>query len=288
MVLQLTHEELARAGLAASEDGEVVRIDPDDNPNASWSEAELGAYAVGKFDLYSALVKKPTRVYFWAGCALWFLRERLKPKELFLARLAELKIAKTTAYEALALYEGAGVETNVIDMPITKALAKWAPPKDRKPITKGKRKYDPVEEDGASEVAGASGRPPVRVSLPVVPDGQIVVPGDIVPPSAACNLLVSASPTPPRPSTVLFLPDGSTLDVKPRGDSPPASGVPPLAEEGTADPPPPIHDPARVLTSVHHMLSALLDAGLPLDAGLRRQIDEIEQVISDIKGLLSV
>src|SRR5690349_10832593 len=112
MSIHLTPEELARLGFAVNEDDEAVPIDPDERPNATWSDAQLGAYAVGQFDLYTALVKKPTPVYFWAGCALWFLRTKLKPLGLFLARLKELKIPKTNAYEAIALYEGAGTEAN--------------------------------------------------------------------------------------------------------------------------------------------------------------------------------
>jgi hypothetical protein len=268
MSIHITHEELARAGLTASENGEVVQIDPNERPNLGWSEDQLGVYAVKKLDLYSALTKKPTPVYFWAGCALWFLRERLKPRGLFLSRLAELKIAKSTAYEALALYEGAGDEANVMDLPITQALAKWAPPKVRKPIARRTRKYEPeieVEDnDGASESAEASGPFPGANR----PSGIQIV-------GSACDL--------PVPSVA------PTMAISPEEEGPdyllPANAIP---KEGTTAFQPLVPDPAKVLTTVHHLLRALLDAGLTQDEGLRRQVDEIEQVLSNIKDRVSV
>src|SRR5262245_15120073 len=85
---------------------------PENKPDQSWTVEQLAIYAKGKVASSAHAEKeailqahKSAVALFWAGAALWLIRDKLKKEERWVAWQKANKLARSTVLEAVALYE---------------------------------------------------------------------------------------------------------------------------------------------------------------------------------------
>jgi hypothetical protein len=117
-------------------DGETVRqADPEDTPHESWGLTEWARWAVRQWGEWQTASKTACQKKFQLGRALYQVKLRLE--EPFSGWLKRSGIPKSSAYEALGLYETAGDEKAIAGLTVEAAQAKFGlkkpPPKHRQP-----------------------------------------------------------------------------------------------------------------------------------------------------------
>jgi hypothetical protein len=127
----MTEADLANMGLTVEGD-QVVRADPDKRPHPSWTVEQLAIYAKGKMASSAQAEKqailqahKSAVDLFWAGAALWLIREKLKDEKRWVAWQKAKKLARSTVLEAIALYENAKSPDALVGLGITEAKERF-------------------------------------------------------------------------------------------------------------------------------------------------------------------
>jgi hypothetical protein len=109
----------------------------DARPDPSWDLPALVVYAKGELanaqhaETESILQAHKSAVHlFWAGCALWFARDKCKiqGRGRWTAFKAQHGLADTTANDAIRLYEHAKTEEALIGLGITEAKKRYVYP----------------------------------------------------------------------------------------------------------------------------------------------------------------
>jgi hypothetical protein len=127
----MTEADLANMGLTVEGD-QVVRADPDKRPDPSWTVEQLAIYAKGK--MASSAQAEEEAIFqahksavdlFWAGAALWLIRDKLKKEERWVAWQKANKLARSTVLEAIALYENAKSPDALVGLGITEAKGRF-------------------------------------------------------------------------------------------------------------------------------------------------------------------
>lgn len=170
--IHMTEADLATMGLTVEGD-QVVRADPDKKPDPSWTVEQLAIYAKGKMaasvqaEKESILQAHKSAVdLFWAGAALWLIRDKLKKEERWVAWQKANKLARSTVLEAIALYENAKSPDALVGLGITAAKERFGVVKPKPaPSTSTRTKKNPTGRQGsgrqASPAPGPSGGQPV-------------------------------------------------------------------------------------------------------------------------------
>ena len=129
--IRMTEADLAHMGLTVEGD-QVVLADPDKKPDSSWTVEQLAIYAKGKMasSVQAAkeailLAHKSAVDLFWAGAALWLIRDKLKKEERWVAWQQANKLARSTVLEAIALYENAMSPDALVGLGITEAKERF-------------------------------------------------------------------------------------------------------------------------------------------------------------------
>jgi hypothetical protein len=131
----LTEEDLNRLGLAVV-GNEAIPIE-DAYPDESWEATRLEAYAKAKLAGSSlaeerAILEshKSAVELFWAGCALYFFRDKKKAERhgAWTEWKRKNALADSTVLEAIKLYENAKTEDALIGLGITEAKEKFVYP----------------------------------------------------------------------------------------------------------------------------------------------------------------
>jgi hypothetical protein len=127
----MTEADLANMGLTV-EGGQVVRAEPEKKPDQSWTVEQLWVYGKGKLASSAQGAKEAILVahksavdLFWAGAALWLIRDKLKKKERWVAWQKANKLARSTVLEAIALYENAKSPDALVGLGITEAKERF-------------------------------------------------------------------------------------------------------------------------------------------------------------------
>jgi hypothetical protein len=115
------------------EGNQVVRADPEKKPGQSWNVEQLTIYANGKLASSAQGAKEAILVahksavdLFWAGAALWLIRDKLKKEERWVKWQKANKLARSTVLEAIALYENAKSPDALVGLGITEAKERFA------------------------------------------------------------------------------------------------------------------------------------------------------------------
>jgi hypothetical protein len=113
-------------------DGQDVRAEPTKKPDQSWTVEQLWVYAKGKLASSAQGAKEAILVahksavaLFWAGAALWLIRDKLKKEERWVAWQKANKLARSTVLEAVALYENAKSPDALVGLGITEAKERF-------------------------------------------------------------------------------------------------------------------------------------------------------------------
>jgi hypothetical protein len=139
-----TEADLAKIGLAVDEPSaqnsehqdvegvQVVGADADKKPDPSWTVEQLASYAKGKMASSAQAEKeailqahKSAVDLFWAGAALWLIRDKLKKEERWVAWQKANKLARSTVLEAIALYENTMSPDALVGLGITEAKERF-------------------------------------------------------------------------------------------------------------------------------------------------------------------
>lgn len=186
MATHMTEKDLARANLKVNNDGTaLVPVNAGDDlailtkpptlvvmpgteevvvrptlPDAEWSLSDLVQYARDR------LCGVPVSI-FQAGLALRLSRDQFKKERAWGKWLKEHGIPRTSAWEAIQLFEKAKTEESVANMTRSQALKKF----DVRPIRR-KAKGSPSGSGGASDAAGGGEKPP-RPSVPAPSPGGV-------------------------------------------------------------------------------------------------------------------
>lgn len=129
--IRMTEADLANMGLTVEGD-QVVRADPEKKPDPSWSVEQLAIYAKGKMAAFVQAEKEAILLshksavdLFWAGAALWLIRDKLKKEERWVAWQKANKLARSTVLEAIALSENAKSPDALVGLGITAAKERF-------------------------------------------------------------------------------------------------------------------------------------------------------------------
>jgi hypothetical protein len=129
--IHITETDLATMGLTV-EGVQVVRADPDKKPDPSWTVEQLAIYAKGKLGASAQAEKeailqahKSAVDLFWAGAALWIIRDKLKKEERWVKWQKANKLARSSVLEAIALYENAKAPDALVGLGITEAKERF-------------------------------------------------------------------------------------------------------------------------------------------------------------------
>jgi hypothetical protein len=169
----MTEADLANMGLTVEGD-QVVRADPDKRPDPSWTVQQLAIYAEGKMASSAQAEKqailqahKSAVDLFWAGAALWLIREKLKDEKRWVAWQKAKKLARSTVLEAIALYENAKSPDALVGLGITEAKERFGVVKPKPaPSTSS-----PTKKPAGRQASGRRASP-----APVPSRGQPAVP----------------------------------------------------------------------------------------------------------------
>jgi hypothetical protein len=168
MPVRMTEADLANMDLTVEGD-QVVRADPDNKPNPSWTVEQLAIYAKGKMAASVQAEKdailqahKSAVDLFRAGAALRLIRDKLKKEERWVAWQKANKLARSTVLEAIALYENAKSPDALVGLGITQA-------KERFGVVRPKPAPSPSAPTKKPSGGQASSAPGPSVGQPAVP-----------------------------------------------------------------------------------------------------------------------
>jgi hypothetical protein len=173
--IRMTEADLAMMGLTVEGD-QVVRADLDKKPDPSWTVEQLAIYAKGKMassvqaEREAILQAHKSAVdLFWAGAALWLIRDKLKKEERWVAWQKANKLARSTVLEAIALYENAKSPDALVGLGITEAKERFGVVKPKPaPSTSTPTKKPSGRQ--ASPAPGPSGGQPTVPPPPPKPE----------------------------------------------------------------------------------------------------------------------
>jgi hypothetical protein len=176
----MTEVDLAMMGLTV-EGGQVVRSEAEKKPDPSWTVEQLAIYAKGKMASSVQAEKdailqahKSAVDLFWAGAALWLIRDKLKKEERWVKWQKNNKLARSTVLEAIALYENAKSPDALVGLGITEAKERFAVVKPKSAPSSSSstknpsgRRASPAPETSGGQPA-VPPRPPKPEPLPPV------------------------------------------------------------------------------------------------------------------------
>jgi hypothetical protein len=115
-------------------DKDVPRPCDDQNPvpDASWTIDDLRRYAAERLGEAVALARRSTVQVFRAGRALCLIKGKVESDEPWIAWLQRNDMARTSAWEAMKLFERAKEEAAIADIPITEAKKTYGIVKPRR------------------------------------------------------------------------------------------------------------------------------------------------------------
>jgi hypothetical protein len=171
--IRMTETDLATMGLTVEGD-QVVRADLDKKPDPSWTVEQLAIYAKSKMASSAQAEKeailqahKSAVDLFWAGAALWLIRDRLKKEERWVAWQKANKLARSTVLEAIALYENAKSPDTLVGLGITVAKERFGVVKPKPAPSTSTPTKNPTGKQGAGRQASPAPGP--SGSQPAVP-----------------------------------------------------------------------------------------------------------------------
>ncbi len=179
--IRMTEADLANMGLTVEGD-QVVRADPDKKPDPSWTVEQLAIYAKGKMAASVQagkeailLAHKSAVDLFWAGAALWLIRDKLKKEDRWVAWQKANKLARSTVLEAIALYENAKSPDALVGLGITEAKERFGVVKPKPAPTTSTPTKKPSGRQASPAPPPSGGQPAVP---PPPPQSEPAEPAD--------------------------------------------------------------------------------------------------------------